>query len=977
MRKEYLITILFFFAVSIQAVFAAPFAINYFYANTDSQPEYLNIQYGHFQDNVSLKLRLQATNGYTNVPVIVSLKVYGILDNGQLAYLYSVPSTTNYAYSSAYDYVYPNVFYINPNYYGYMVKIYAESFGVVYSTYSQAYVYPVNTAPYYYFIDDTNDSETNDSQDNTTDCSDFFLSGMRDIYLDEGESKTYNLYVENETNDPLSILDVDTTNPSNLDIDDIDYPSTVPSNSVRTIRVYVEADSVSDDYDSSFDITVSAKYANTQVCTKTYTVEYHIDEKDSDNDASCSDLVIRNTSFTIPSNYSLRKTITLENNSDDYDFEIDDIIIDDRSGITARIVNEPDEISADDSESLEIEFETDDFDYTTIKYLPLEITGNFTRSGHDDKECTRKVNLAVTIENNGYYYPDSIATTSCKNILIYAKNINQEEETTKSYSREDGFFILNNSNSTFTITNLSINDNTNYASISNLSFPQTLTSRATGSINFTLSTNNVSSTQNPRGTISVSGRFTDGKTCSYSNIDTKYFDLTISEPTNKSCSAIKVDSKTVAFGNNQVSIYNSSNKKFYVNDVLFQNKYGLSANASNKQLTIPANNNSQMIIGITGTGSLEMLVSGRFEDGKQCTFVDTVSGILTTRANQGTLLPTDCDFQVIAPTAIEINNSQETISATFKNNTSKNGRIEITGSGLITDPSIIFLSGFDNFTKNITLSNFNNPSAVYYTVMLNNCPSTRTFTNIVSNISVSERISLVSYPTLISPVTNNVAIITSINNSFTRNKDVTIKLSGFPSDFMTSPKSTTLSAHETKNISLEINIPENAKKIEYKGHIELYSNNKLLNKYPITINLSPETQAITINSKAEKVLTQDRTYKLTLTLKNNTKILQNTIVDFGLSETYVIDGDKELNILPGEEITKIYKIVSPTLLKEDTTLNIKIKDKTTGQEITNQKLTLQSGVSPLSAFFTLANTGLVILGIIIIIALILIFKKKK
>ena len=37
-----------------------------------------------------------------------------------------------------------------------------------------------------------------------------------------------------------------------LDIDDIDYPDEVPDLSVRTVRIYLEADSVSDDYDSSF-----------------------------------------------------------------------------------------------------------------------------------------------------------------------------------------------------------------------------------------------------------------------------------------------------------------------------------------------------------------------------------------------------------------------------------------------------------------------------------------------------------------------------------------------------------------------------------------------------------------------------------------------------------------------------------------------------------------------------------------------------
>lgn len=975
MRKIYLLSLVFLITIFMQALFASPFSISYTYVNTDSQTEYLNIQYGNFYDNVNLRLRLQATDGYTSIPVIVSPKVYGISDDGQLTYLYSIPTQTYYAYSTPYDYTFSNIFYLNPNYQGYAVKVYAQSVGYVYNTYSYAYVYPVNTAPYYYFVDDSSSHDQDNTYTHITDCSDFFLSGSHDIYLDEDEEKTYNLYIENEANDDLEILDVETSNPSKLDIDDIDYPDEVPDLSVRTARVYLEADSVNDDYDSDFDITVTAKYPNTSVCTKTYNVEYHIDDKDNDNDSSCSDLVIKNTSFTINDDSTSTRTITLENNSDDYDFEIDDITIDDRSGLSATIEDEPDEVQSEDTESVIIELEADDFDSTITKYLPLEVTGKFVRDNHDDKECTKKVNLTVRIEDDGdNSYNDDYDNTSCNNIQLYTMNISQAENTTRRYTRDDGFYVVNNSNETFTITNVSVNDNSNYASTSNTTYTQTITPRANGSINFDLITSNVNTTQTSRGTLLVSGRFSSGKTCSSSQIGTKYFDISVYEPSENSCSGIEVSSTSVSSGNNQVSIHNRTNKKFYVNDVLFQNKQGLNANVNNSQITIPANSNSSMTVGISGTGSLEMLVSGKFEDGRQCGFTETKSGLLSlgTQAN----LSSACNFQIIAPTAIDIKNSQETINLVFRNNTSKNGRIEITGNGLLATPGIIFLSGFDNFTQNINLSNFNNPTSIYYTVLLNDCPSSRTFTNVVNSISDSDRITLVSYPTMISPVSSYADIAISINNRFTTSKTVTAKLSGFPNTFVTQPKTITLSSHETKETSLVLSIPDSASKIEYNGYIELYLENKLVNKYPLTINLSPATQAISITSKSEKSIVQDRVYNVTLTLKNNTSQIQEATLDFGLPETYVIEGDKDLIILPNEEITKHYKIVAPTLLKEETTTNIKIIDKATGKELSSQTLSLKSGASPISGFFTLANTSFIILGIVIIVVLVIIFRKK-
>lgn len=977
MNKVYLVSLLFLVAIVINGVYADPFAINY-YVNTDSSQEFLSFQYGNYYDNVSFRLRLQATDGYTNVPVVVSPQVYGVDSYGNLNYLYSVPSQTYYVYSTPHEYVYPNVFYLTPDYYGYMVKVYAQATGYYYSTYSYAYVYPINNAPYYYFIEDTETDEDSDFINYIEpDCSDFFLSGLTDISIDEDDGYTYSLYIENEAGQDLEIIDVDTTSPSRLDIEDIDYPDEVPDLSVRTIRLDLESDSVSSDYDSSFEVTVKARYPNSSICTKTYKVDYTIEETDDDDDdkdVSCSDLDIINTSFTIDDDSTSTKKIKLKNNSNDYDFEIDDISISDRDGLDVSIVDEPDEISSDDYEYLEIELEADDFDYDTTKYLTLEVEGAFVDGSHEIKECTRKKTITINIEDDG----DNDDETSCGDIDLYVMDISQKENTTDYFSESDGFYVLNNSNRTFTITSLSLNDNSSYASISNLNYTKSISSGNTSSINFTLKTTNVNTTETSRGALSVVGRFSDGRTCSSSNIGVKYFDIEVFEGSSSSdnvCSGIKVSSQGVSSGNNSIRIYNYNNKKFYVNDVLFQNKNGLSAYASDKHLTIPANSSSLMNVGINGNGSLEMAVSGSFDDGKKCSLTQTTAGVLSTGGSSN-FSGGSCDFEIIAPTAVSINNSQESINVIFKNNTSKNGRVEITGNGLVTNPSVIFLSGFDSFTQSINLSNFDNPTSITYNAYLNGCSSKSTFTNVINKISDADRISLISYPTFVSPTSNNTKITVNANNSFSVTKNITIKLSGLPSNFITSPKSLTLSAHQTKAVDLDLTIPESASKIAYYGYLELYLDSLLVNKYPITINLSPATSDISIVSSSKQSASKDRTYTVTLTLKNNTSNIQEAVLDFGLPDTYVIDGEKDIYLLPNQEITKIYKIVSPTRLKEEKVIDIKILDKATNKELANEKLILDSGSSPLSAFFSLKNAGLVLLGLIILVILIIIFRKK-
>lgn len=889
MRKEYLISVLFLVAIVISGVSANPFAINY-YVNTDSSQEYLNIQYGNYYDNVSLRVWLQATDGYSNVPVYVSPKVYGLDAYGNLTYLYSVPTKTYYAYSTPYEYVYPNVFYLTPDYYGYVVKVYAEATGYYYNTYSYAYVYPINNSPYYYFVDSPTENDFEFPQTTTPSCSDIVLSGSKNIEIDEGDSYTYNLYIENEANERLEVVDVYTSNPSKLDVEDIDHPDYVPGLSVRTVRIYLEADSVNSDYDSSFTVTVKAKHPNSSTCTKTYKVNYRIrDEDDYDDDdyedVSCSDLSISNTSFTINDDEISTRKIKLKNNSYDYDFKIDDITINNRDGLDAYIEDSPRVIDNRDYEYVEIELDADDFDYDITKYLTLRVEGSFVDGSHKIRQCARKATITVKIEDNGDNDSDNY-NSSCDDIILYARDISQAENSTNNYSENNGFYVLNNSNRTFTITSLSLNDNSSFVDLSNLRYTKTIYSGKTSSINFTLKTKNVNTTEYARGTLTVAGRFSDGRTCSSSKIGTKYFEIIVNDSTTSSTTT----------------------------------------------QTTPTNNTSNF------------------------------SG-------------TSCEIDILAPSTVSVNNSQETISVYFKNYSSKNGRIEIISNGLTTNPSVIFLSGFDNFSQNITLSNFNNPTSITYIAYLNGCSSKSTFTNIINKISESDRVSLLSYPTFITPLSNNTKVTVNVNNSFNVSKDVTIKFAGLPNTFSSSPKSLTLLSHQTKLVDLELSIPKNAEKRDYQAYIELYSGNLLVNKYPITISLSPAVSEITIVSSSKQSASKDRTYTITLTLKNNTSNIQEGIIDFGLPDTYVIDGERNISLLPNEEITKTYKIVSPTRLREEKEIDIKIKNKA-GKELANEKITLDSGRSPLSAFFSLKNTSFIVIGAIALIVLFLIFRKK-
>lgn len=938
---------------------SASFFLDYSYVNTDSGIDYLNIQYGNYGDNVNYKLKLVAQeypSGYNYIPVIVSPKVYGVSSTGNLTYLYSVPTQTYYL-SGANEYFYPNIFSLSDNYYGYVVTTQLQYNN--YSTYSSSYVYPIgNYSSNFYPVD----SPATDPEP-ITNCSSFFISGRQDVYIQEDEYDYYNFYIENDSSQRLNIISVTTDNPSKISIRNIDYPDYVSGNYVGTVSLRLKADSVSSDYDGTFKIYVTARYGNTNECSKIYTVNYYVKDEDYENTGECSNISFKNTSFTINDNSTVRKTITIKNNSREYDYEMDEIYVNDATNIYSSVIYNPVVVKKNSTKEIELEFTTDNLNYTTTRYLDLEVSGNLTRSGKNPKVCDKKEKLYITIKDTS----TQAVSKNCKDIALYSTNILQKENITKNYSKSDGFFIVNNSSQSFNVSSVTINDNSNYTDVKNITVQKTLPTNAQNSINFDLQSKNVSKTQTAKANISVSGSFSDGTYCSSQDVGVQNFDITILDETDFLCSDIGVYDASVFSGtNNEIKIYNNTNKTFYVTDVIFQNRQGINTNLSSAQKTLFANSFSTISLGVTGNGSAEMRVSGNFSDGKKCAFNQTVFGLLKTDSDYS--FSDSCSYDLVVPSSFTINNLEETFVLNFVNHSVKSGKILLSGDGVLISPNVILLDGKDNVTKTIHLSNYNYPTKIYYDVILNGCTSKRETTFLTNNYQVN-KVSLTSYPNYLTPTTNSVNILTYVENSHSTAKEITLKLTGF---FKTVEKKMTVSEHSKKDISLNIFFSEDVEKIKHNGYIELYSDGVFVSKSNITIDFTPKEEEVSFVVNVEN---KDKIYNLKINLKNNLSIVQNVKIDFGLNDSFVIEGEKEISLLPNEEIIKEYKIISSNLVKEDIFTNLKIINVDSQELLGEKEITLNKNYSTITGFFSFANMGYFALGILIIFVLFLIFRK--
>lgn len=979
-KNIFMVIISIMFILSISSVSALNFNIESLVISTETENSYASLQYGNYYDNVSLRLGFRANDLVygQNLPVVITPKIYGVLENGQTQYLYSAPPVQYTLYNTAVqEYYYPNMFYLQPPYTGYQVLVEAQTLvpANIYYGVNNAYVY-VSGYPAYYYPAEPNDPDPEQPEYPSNDCFNLSLSGQGNFYINEDQEKEYRLYIANNSSLPVTIQSVTTTNPSRLDIEDISYPHTISSNQTRYAQIDFVADSVSSDYSSFFDIIVKGNYEDGTVCQKAFTVDYIINDRSSNNSGECDDMLLHDIEFTLNEFQEIEKEIRIKNESLDYEYVIDSVNVYDDSYVTTNIIEYPRRINENQADYIEINFEAEDITRDITRNLDLRVNGYLRRSGRDDKRCNIRSNIKINLVDQGSH--NYSPATSCNNIKIFTSNISQIEDSLENYGKEDGFFIVNNSNQKFTINHLLINDNTSYADLKINNYSSMIYPSYTLPLNFELTTSQVATTESSNAKIEVSGRFDDGTVCNYSNIN-KTFTLNVLDSQDNYCGSVGVLSQNVAAGANSVTLFNNTTKKFYVTNILFQDKHNLDATTNTNQHTILNNSSKTIPVNFTGDGSLQMLISGKFEDGKTCNYTQTKSGVMVVGYNDSTyhFSENNCSIVLDVPSSYEIDDSLEKYILSVKNYSKNSGRILIYSNGASVNPATIYLDGYDDFSQEITLSNFSNPTLVSYSVQLNNCSAFLRTTNLINKQVKDNRVELVSYPEKYTPIENRIAFSVLLKNDFSENKILTLKLSGFPTTWQLDSKSINVSSRGQESITLTGSIPSDFSGV-YTGQIEVYENGLLLDSKTITIDFSVKKADLLIENKNIENISNDG-YKLDFSLKNNTEFRKDLIIDLGLDESWVIDGEKEITLSSNEnkEITLKFVSTNKTELKD---LKLVLREKGTDLILLEENIDLPTAKPTfgLTGFLGLGSTfWYVIILLVIGIVVFFVIKKNK
>lgn len=974
-----------FALVFFSNVYGDGLELNYTYVNSNSYPAYLSAQYADYYDNVDLRLSVSYVGGgivQPYLPVVVSPVVYGVLPNGNTQFVYSVPSETVYVYpATPYEYLFNNMFYVAPPYVGYDVYVNAYTLDSLYSGNSSAHIYVSGQSP----STPTNPPQQGSgSQNNTTDCNDFYLSGLTNLFIGEDEEETYNLYIVNTIGETLTIDSVTTSNPSKLDIDDIYYPDSMNGYLTRSAQIDLISDTVSSDYSSSLDIIVNAGYGSLS-CSKTYTVNYHIEDKDNESQADADDITFSNYIFTITDTGTQTFDITINNESGDYDYDIDEVTIDDDPIVSADVLDYPSTVELDSSDKIRVRFDPDNIDNQSTRYLDLKVDGYMTRPGREDKHVVKHLSVKVTIQNSGTGNQSS--SSECSGIKIFAPAIVQTEGASENYDSSNGYYILSTSNKQFSIYGIQITDNSTKANITKNTMEDVVYPASLMSLSFSLATQSVNTTEQSTGNISVYGQFSDGTQCNYSDIQ-KTFNLAVSD-SNDDCGQIGITSAQLTSGSSTVQIFNNTDKTLTVNDIIVQDNYNLQVNVIDHTLAVPANTTKSARIGIAGNGSAQLRLKGVLSNGKSCDYTETIPAVIASvsQSSSASFSDNSCDSGLSYPLLVSASGSgSASYDITLINNSTSGGRVYLSTIDGVVSPSVIYFNPKDSFTETILVSNIvSSQSAVVYSVRVGSCTEQLYYTNINKGSAQASGIIVTSYPSVLSPADDKVSSTIEIKNTSSNLEHISLGLSGFPDGWnLSSSTDTSLQPNQSGTIEFTLNVPEYAYPDIYTGYVNVYSDGRLASSRPLSIDISGASSMITIDSFLTREVLANEKYHLTLNVKNNSATAKSLEIDFNYSDDWSIQGVGNLDVLAGTDKNISFE-VSSNGNPAERKITAEVKDKTNGKTLAKKEIDLglannfENG--RLTALFSLSTTQGIIrtiaLAIIVLVILVLVTRRFK
>lgn len=401
---------------------------------------------------------------------------------------------------------------------------------------------------------------------------------------------------------------------------------------------------------------------------------------------TCTGIVLRTNDFEINENQTQRRYFYIENNTNKQ-FNLSNAeVYFTVSGVTSGNVDYPNIISRNSTGNVEVNLTA-----STVS-TDRTVTGRFRVSGYLGNEFCSFTTIGektfdVRIRDTGSTSPPINTIGECNDIRLITKNFEMNQSSTK----QEIFYIRNDSTKRFEIQEVKVSGsgvNVDAFYLEKYAFPNNL-----ANIVITAQSGNVTQNRIFENKIEVRGRFSDGKTCSFSQIGEERFNIIVEKNNqittpNTSCGdfSILVDSEINIqnVGSTTFTITNATGRTANVyleSDMqISPTLINLPANSSiTRELTINAINR-------TGNITFKPEVFGCNIPQKTITIRNTAIGELES---------------VIIQYRIEEINNEKKLIVEFDNPTTRFfvGTLSFQGQGWISEDKVITISPNKSFAE--------------------------------------------------------------------------------------------------------------------------------------------------------------------------------------------------------------------------------------------------------------------------------------
>lgn len=331
-----------------------------------------------------------------------------------------------------------------------------------------------------------------------------------------------------------------------------------------------------------------------------------------------------------------------------------------------------------------------------------------------------------------------IENNTCSGIILRTTNFEIDE----GRSKREYFYIENNTNKHFDVSNAEIYFTSSGVTSGSVDFPSRVNMRNTASISVNLNANNVSRDTTVTGRFRVSG-YLDGTFCSINNIGEKTFDVKIldrgtTSPGTTTPSGVCADLQLITrdFEMNESStaqeifyLKNNSTKRFEILEVKTTSS-GLDVESFYLEKYAHPNNLANIVVKtIAGNVTQNRLyentiqVRGRFSDGTTCSFTNIGErSFITTVKDVSQNTTQTCEgFSINVANTVELQNAG-TIPLTITNNTSRTANVYVE-SNLQVSPALITLPANSSITRELSVSVINRDGTITLRPDIFGCPT--------------------------------------------------------------------------------------------------------------------------------------------------------------------------------------------------------------------------------------------------------------